>query len=62
MIPITTRAKIEASLAKNPVQTLQQVATQVGVTRERVRQIKEKSLLRLRHASRARFLETFFRE
>ena len=39
MIPITTRAKIEASLAKNPVQTLQQVATEVGVTRERVRQI-----------------------
>jgi RNA polymerase primary sigma factor len=33
----------------------------LGITRERVRQIKEKALVRLRHASRARFLETFIR-
>ena len=36
-----------------------QASTLLGITRERVRQIKEKALLRLRHASRARFLETF---
>ena len=39
--------------------TLEQIGSILGVTRERVRQIKEKALARLRHASRARFLETF---
>ncbi len=39
--------------------TLEEIGTLLGITRERVRQIKEKALLRLRHASRARFLETF---
>tara|TARA_B100001123_G_scaffold391134_1_gene469254 strand:- start:2012 stop:2869 length:858 start_codon:yes stop_codon:yes gene_type:complete len=39
--------------------TLEEIGSLLGVTRERVRQIKEKALLRLRHASRARFLETF---
>ncbi|MGI9626586.1 MAG: sigma-70 family RNA polymerase sigma factor [Longimicrobiales bacterium] len=39
--------------------TLEQIGSILGVTRERVRQIKEKALGRLRHASRARFLETF---
>lgn len=39
--------------------TLEEIGTILGVTRERVRQIKEKALVRLRHASRARFLETF---
>ncbi len=41
--------------------TLEEIGSLLGVTRERVRQIKEKALLRLRHASRARFLETFMR-
>jgi RNA polymerase primary sigma factor len=41
--------------------TLEEIGHLLGITRERVRQIKEKALLRLRHASRARFLETFFR-
>ena len=40
--------------------TLEEIGSLLGITRERVRQIKEKALLRLRHASRARFLETFF--
>jgi RNA polymerase primary sigma factor len=43
---------------KDPM-TLEEIGALLGITRERVRQIKEKALLRLRHASRARFLETF---
>jgi RNA polymerase primary sigma factor len=39
--------------------TLEEIGSLLGITRERVRQIKEKALLRMRHASRARFLETF---
>jgi RNA polymerase primary sigma factor len=39
--------------------TLEQIGAVLNITRERVRQIKEKALVRLRHASRARFLETF---
>ncbi|HEY8483192.1 MAG TPA: sigma-70 family RNA polymerase sigma factor [Longimicrobiales bacterium] len=39
--------------------TLEEIGSLLGITRERVRQIKEKALLRLRHASRARYLETF---
>ncbi len=39
--------------------TLEEIGSMLGITRERVRQIKEKALVRLRHASRARFLETF---
>jgi len=40
--------------------TLEEIGALMGITRERVRQIKRKALIRLRHASRARFLETFF--
>jgi len=39
--------------------TLEEIGELLGITRERVRQIKEKALVRLRHQSRARFLETF---
>jgi RNA polymerase primary sigma factor len=39
--------------------TLEQIGEEFGITRERVRQIKERALTRLRHQSRARFLETF---
>ena len=39
--------------------TLEEIGAQLGITRERVRQIKEKALSRLRHVSRARALESF---
>ncbi len=39
--------------------SLEEIGAGLGVTRERVRQIKEQALQRLRHASRARVLETF---
>jgi RNA polymerase primary sigma factor len=46
-------------LGETEPMTLEQIGEKFGITRERVRQIKEKALLRLRHQSRARFLETF---
>jgi RNA polymerase primary sigma factor len=39
--------------------TLEQIGALLGITRERVRQIKEKALSRLRHVSRAKALESF---
>lgn len=39
--------------------TLEEIGTRMGITRERVRQIKEKALSRLRHVSQARGLESF---
>jgi DNA-directed RNA polymerase sigma subunit (sigma70/sigma32) len=41
--------------------TLEEIGEILNITRERVRQIKQiKQRALLRHASRARFLETFF--
>ena len=39
--------------------TLEEIGALLGITRERVRQIKEKALLRLRHAGQAQALESF---
>ena len=39
--------------------TLEQIGVVLNITRERVRQIKEKALSRLRHVSRARALESY---
>jgi RNA polymerase primary sigma factor len=39
--------------------TLEEIGTLMGITRERVRQIKEKALSRLRHVSRSKALESF---
>jgi RNA polymerase primary sigma factor len=41
--------------------TLEEIGQQLGVTRERVRQIKERALARLRHISQARSLESFLK-
>jgi RNA polymerase primary sigma factor len=43
---------------KEPM-TLEEIGSLLGITRERVRQIKEKALSRLRHISKARALESF---
>jgi RNA polymerase primary sigma factor len=43
---------------KEPM-TLEEIGTLLGITRERVRQIKEKALSRLRHVSRSKALESF---
>ncbi len=39
--------------------TLEEIGRLLGITRERVRQIKEKALSRLRHVSRSRALQSF---
>jgi RNA polymerase primary sigma factor len=39
--------------------TLEEIGELMGITRERVRQIKEKALVRLRHAGEAQALEAF---
>jgi RNA polymerase primary sigma factor len=39
--------------------TLEEIGALLGITRERVRQIKEKALSRLRHVSRSRALQSF---
>jgi RNA polymerase primary sigma factor len=39
--------------------TLEQIGSVLGITRERVRQIKEKAISRLRHVSRSRALQSF---
>jgi RNA polymerase primary sigma factor len=43
----------------NEAMTLEEIGSVLGITRERVRQIKEKALNRLRHVSRARALHSF---
>ena len=39
--------------------TLEEIAEKFNLTRERVRQIKEKAIRRLRHASRKESLKTY---
>jgi RNA polymerase primary sigma factor len=46
-------------LDSNEAMTLEEIGSVLGITRERVRQIKEKALARLRHVSRSRALESF---
>jgi RNA polymerase primary sigma factor len=39
--------------------TLEEIGEQFGLTRERVRQIKEKAIRRLRHTSRSKLLKPY---
>lgn len=39
--------------------TLEDIGRKLGLTRERIRQIKEKAIQRLRHSTRARFLQGY---
>ncbi len=51
--------KLYFGLENQEAMTLEEIGGLLGITRERVRQIKEKALARLRHVSRARSLESF---
>ena len=42
-----------------PEMTLEEIGEKFGLTRERVRQIKEKAIRRLRHSSRSKLLKTY---
>jgi RNA polymerase primary sigma factor len=42
-----------------PEMSLEEIGDQFGLTRERVRQIKEKAIRRLRHTSRSNLLKTY---
>lgn len=46
-------------LNNNSSMTLEEIGERYGLTRERVRQIKEKATRRLRHASRSKTLKTY---
>ena len=43
----------------NPAHTLEDISDKVGLTRERVRQIKEKALRRVRKSSKSKILKTY---
>ncbi|MFC1555396.1 RNA polymerase sigma factor RpoD/SigA [candidate division KSB1 bacterium] len=51
--------KLYFGLDKEHPLTLEEIGEQFNLTRERVRQIKEKAIKRLRHASRSRALRTY---
>jgi RNA polymerase primary sigma factor len=51
--------KLYFGLEDTDPMTLEEIGAMLGITRERVRQIKEKALSRLRHVSRARALESY---
>jgi RNA polymerase primary sigma factor len=46
-------------LGEHEPMTLEEIGEKLGITRERVRQIKEKALQRLRHVSRAKALDSY---
>ncbi|OGB61338.1 MAG: RNA polymerase subunit sigma [Caldithrix sp. RBG_13_44_9] len=63
---LTTLTKREAEIIRmyyglgyEHPQTLEDIGERFNLTRERIRQIKEKALLRLRHFSRSKALRTF---
>lgn len=46
-------------IGKDNSMTLEEIGIKFGLTRERVRQIKEKAIRRLRHASRSKTLRDY---
>ena len=46
---------------KDPL-TLEEIGKKLGLTRERIRQIKEKAIIRLRHSSRSKYLRGYMEE
>jgi RNA polymerase primary sigma factor len=42
--------------------TLEEIGKELGLTRERIRQIKEKAIVRLRHSSRSKFLKGYMED
>ena len=60
VVPLTDDEKVShPGKAAYPGRTLDQVKVYFGVTRERIRQIKEKAIQRLRHSSRAKYLKGY---
>jgi RNA polymerase primary sigma factor len=60
---LTDREKLILSLyfgigGQEPL-TLEEIGKKLGLTRERIRQIKEKAISRLRHSSRAKYLKGY---
>ena len=54
------RNVVEASYGINqPELTLEEIGTKFGLTRERVRQIKEKAIRKLRNSKANKFLKTY---
>jgi RNA polymerase primary sigma factor len=51
--------KYYLGLDGNPAHTLEDISEKVGLTRERVRQIKEKALRRLRKSSKSKILKSY---
>ena len=51
--------KLSFGLEREHALTLGEIGERLHLTRERIRQIKEKALLRLRHASRSRAIRTY---
>ena len=49
-------------LSRNKTSTLEEVGEYIGVTRERIRQIEQKALNKLKHPSRARKLRSFLED
>jgi len=63
-LPERERAVLEKrfGLDDGRIETLQEIATQFSVTRERIRQIEAKALRKLRHRSRSRKLKPYLKE
>lgn len=62
---LSTLTEREASIVKHffgvscPEMTLEEIGEKFGLTRERVRQIKEKAIRRLRHSSKSKLLKSY---